>query len=223
MILLSRTSAAPLLLILALAASLAAAPYEDLAHGFRIEIPAPWRRKAEGLENALRMAAPGGFRARLQGRVRPGGVDMATALRARDGDEVRLGRRYQAVTALGPPAMNGWVGNLQAWTWGLELRSPKGTALVYRAWLVRGPDAKGGRDLVLKAAVLARPEAWNRHRAAWEDMLAGLVWPVPMLEGPNASDLVFAELFPEGTPDWIERSRLGSGVTASTEAPTPDP
>jgi hypothetical protein len=210
--------------MLAVAATLAAAPYEDLAHGFRLEIPGSWKRDTRGLENVLRVAAPGGFRARVQGRVRAGGVDMAAALRARDGDQARLSRKYSHVTPLGPPAINGWVGDLQAWTWSMNLRSPKGTPMVYRAWLVRGPDSLGGRDLILKAAVLARVAAWNHHRAAWEDLLAGLEWPVPMLEGPNASDLVFAELFPEGTPDWIKKSRLdASGVTAVTNSPEAHP
>lgn len=211
------------LLALVFGTAIVAAPYEDLAHGFRIDLPDSWRRKVEGLESSLRLAAPGGFRARIQGRVRPGGVDMAAALRARDGDQARLARGYRAVTALGPPSMSGWVGNLQAWTWSLELRSPKGSPLQYRAWLVRGPDADGGRDLVLKAAVLARPEAWSRHRAAWEDVLAGLTWPAPMLQGPDASDLVFSELFPEGTPDWIERSRLDDGVAARPDPAKPAP
>lgn len=208
-------------MLLALGTSLAAAPYEDLAHGFRLEVPEAWRRQAAGLENSLRMAAPGGFRARIQGRVRPGGVDMATALRARDGDQARLSRRYRGITTLGPPAMNGWVGGLQSWTWTLELRTRQGAPLTYQAWLAGGPDAAGGRDLVVKAAVLARPAAWRRHRATWEDMLAGLAWPVPVQEGPSASDLVFSELFPEGTPDWIERSRLGGAAAARPDGAAP--
>jgi len=201
------TRSAPLALLLGLALGLpaAAAPYEDLDTGYRLEIPPGWRHHFDMARGALVMRGPGGVRVQLRARSlgedeAPG--DPARAFRTQGR---RFLRRYPQVGVRRRPTTSQVLGDQPTTAWSFRFRTRKGRTGEALTWLAWGPSEARPEGLEVRLAVLGPREALARGRPELAALLGSFEWPRSLsVDEPSPGQRAIARLFDGRTPAWIE-------------------
>ncbi len=185
----SRPARTALILCL-LAPSLFAAGYEDRDTGYKVSVPENWKLKFEEKEKTLWIAAPGGFRVRVDASLGRDGLGKSQVFQAYRDDGMRL-KEAEGFLVQEKPRKDRILGKLPTYTWTFGYRSGPAEAHIARGFLAAGPARESGRELLLKVLAYGPTKAFEALEKPLAAFLQSFTWPRTSNQdasGPGSKD-----------------------------------
>lgn len=184
-----------------------AARYEDPQLGYSVEVPSGWRHRFDEDLQVLWMAAPDGYRVRLDAQRHRSALGKAEIVEAYRSDGRGLKARYGRLKVRVKPSRDGRFGSRPSFTFGFLYRAETGEVEQADTWLASGAARDPDRHLHVQLRAHGPRDRFRANEAALARIRGSFRFPTPEVE-----------VQPEP-----EASRSAASVLALVAEPAADP
>jgi len=202
----------------------AASLYEHPDFGYKTRIPPGWQHKLDVEEGILHLAAPGGFRIRVEGELSRSSIGKTEILRNYRTDGRLFQSTYGRIKVVQKPIRAQGLGKVPTIRYGFAYK-PEGERLHHAlAWLGASNARESGKELAVKVLAYGESQLFQEHKRALKEFLAAFLWPDatrvdPVDDGQDTpGPLVVSPTIPDTGPSPTP----GGGDSGSDYAPDPD-